>query len=211
MRQILPVVSLIIACASAALIGQMRYVTDAQGRWKPWTFNGSSDARNLVAARPADLKALEAQLLRLNDIIKGTGDVANPIGFSVDTSGSFGMVSPRSTPHPGAPAFIARPLPATLYFGAFAMVEYGSGASTRREDDGETPHLVFLVNEVSAPLFAARNSRVPEFEALDVDVVRLARSEPDVFGLPRYGAQLRLSSSPVQSRGRRTSGLPGFV
>lgn len=187
MRQVLLVGSLLVASASIGVVAQLRYVTDAPGRWKPWTFNVGSDGRTQFGARPADLKALEAHLLRLNEIIKGTADMANPIGFSIDTSGSF-SAPPRSTPFPGEPTFTARPLPATYYFGAFAIIEYGSGASIKREDGGETALLPFLVNDLSAPLVSARNNRIPEFEKIDVDVVRLARPEPDVFGLPRYGS-----------------------
>lgn len=188
MRPVLLALSLLIACASVALVAQMRYIPDAPGRWKPWTFTAYGDTRTLLGARPADVKGLEAQLLRLNEIIKGTGGITHPMGFSVETSGSLSLASGRSEPIPGEPALTVRPLPAVLYFGAFPIVEYGSGATARREDGGETALLAFFVNEVSQPLFAARDSRVPEFEKLDVDVVRLARPEPDVFGLPRYGS-----------------------
>lgn len=200
MRQVLLVGSLLVTCASVALIGQMRVIPDAPGRWKPWTFTASGGTRTLLGARPADVKGLEAQLLRLNEIIKGTEGITSPIGFSVETSGSLGMASPRSTPIPGEPALTVRPLPAMLTFGAFPIREYGSGATTTREDGGETALLLFFVNELSLPLFAAGDGRVPEFETLDVDVVRLARPEPDVFGLPRYGKDaivIKKSDAPI--------------
>ncbi len=200
MRQVLPAVSLLVVCASVALAAQMRYIPDAPGRWKPWTFTAYGDTRTSLGARPADVKSLEAQLLRLNDIIKSTGAVTNPIGFSAETSGSLGLASGRSVPIPGEPALTVRPLPAALNFGAFPIMEYGSGATARREDGGETALLLFFVNELSLPLFAARDSRVPEFEKLDVDVVRLARPEPDVFGLPRYGSDaivIKKTDTPI--------------
>ena len=188
MRRVLLVVSVLVACTSAALVAQMRFLPDAPGRWKPWSFTAYPSVRTQLGARPADVKALEAHLLRLNAIIKATDGITNPVGFSVETSGSLGLVSGRSEPIPGEPAFTARPLPAVLNFGAFNIVEYGTGATARREDGGETALLVFFVNEVSQPLFAARDSRVPELEKLDTDVVRLARPERDLFGLPRYGS-----------------------
>lgn len=192
--------SLLVACSSVAIVAQMRYVTDAPGRWKPWSFEAYADTRKLLGVRPADLKDLEAQLLRLNEIIKNTDGITNPIGFSVETGGSFGLVSGRSQPFPGEPSLTVRPLPATLYFGAFPIVEYGSGATAKREDGGETAQLAFMINEVSQPLFAARDSRVPEFENLDTDVVRLAASAPDVFGFPRYGTDtivIKKTDAPI--------------
>ncbi len=151
MRPVLLALSLLIACASVALVAQMRYIPDAPGRWKPWTFTAYGDTRTLLGARPADVKGLEAQLLRLNEIIKGTGGITHPMGFSVETSGSLSLASGRSEPIPGEPALTVRPLPAVLYFGAFPIVEYGSGATARREDGGETALLAFFVNEVSQP------------------------------------------------------------
>jgi hypothetical protein len=59
--------------------------------------------------------------------------------------------------------------------------------------------LLFFVNDVSQPLFATADHNVPEYEQLDVDVVRLAPAQPDVFGLPRYGDSLvvKKSAEPV--------------
>jgi len=182
------VVSLLVVCVSGALVAQMRLVPDAPGRWKPWSFTAFPTVRTQLGARPADVKALEAHLLRLNELIKGIEGIANPIGFSVETSGTLASVSRRELPISGEPALTVRPLPAVLYFGAFNIVEYGTGPKVRREDGGETALLGFFVNEVSLPLFAARDSRVPEFEKLDTDVVRLAKPERDLFGMPRYGS-----------------------
>ncbi len=188
MRRLLLVVSLLVVCVSGALVAQMRFVPDAPGRWKPWRFTAFPTIRTQLGARPADVKALEAHLLRLNEIIKGIEGITTPIGFSVETSGALGLVSGRELPLPGEPALTVRPLPAVLYFGAFNIVEYGTGPKAKREDGGETALLAFFVNEVSQPLIAARDSRVPEFDKLDTDVVRLAKPERDLFGMPRYGS-----------------------
>ncbi len=187
MRHVLLAVSLLMACAPAAL-AQPRNVADAPGRWKPWMFTASPITRTQLGARPADVKELEAQLLRLNTLIKNTDGVTHPIGFSVQTSGVLGMAAERSTPFPGEPAFTARPLPANLNFGAFPILEYGSGATAKREDGGETALLLFFVNQPLLPLHQYHDRRVPEFEKLDTDVVLLAKPQPDLFGLPRYGS-----------------------
>ena len=55
--------------------------------------------------------------------------------------------------------------------------------------------MLFFVNQLSQPLFSATDSRVPEFEKLDGDVVRLAPPQPDVFGFSRYGDTLVLKKS----------------
>ncbi len=186
MRRTLLALLLLIPSAPPALVAQVRNIPDAPGRWKPWTFTAYPTIRTRLGARPADVKSLEAHLLRLSAIIKNVDGITNPVGFSVEVSGVLSMASDRA-PFPGEPAFTAGPLSAILNFGAFPILEYGSGARTRREDGGETALLLFFVNQVSHPLFAAYDSDVPEFEKLDTDVVRLARPEPDLFGLPRYG------------------------
>ena len=92
-----------------------------------------------------------------------------------------------------------RPLPASLNFGAYPVMEFGSGATAKRDDTGETAQLLFFVNQLSQPLFSATDNSVPEFEKLDVDVARLAAPQPDVFGLPRYGDTLviKKSAAPI--------------
>jgi len=201
MRRTLLVLSLLAAGASTALVAQVRNVPDAPGRWKPWTFTASPTTRTRLGARPAEVKDTEAQLLRLNAIIKNVGGISNPIGFSVQVSGSLAMAADR-TPFPGEPALTAGPLPMILHFGAFPILEYGSGASTRREDGGETTLLLFFVNQVSHPLFEAYESRVPEFEKLDTDVARMGPPQPDVFGLPRYSKDvivIKKTDAPIST------------
>jgi hypothetical protein len=203
MRQGLIAVSLLTAWASVVPVAQTRYLPDAPGTWKPWQFIAYPDHLRVNGARPANVKALEAQLLRLNEIIKRTGQFANPIGFSVEPSGGLEMPDDYSSAGGGQPALTVMPLPARLYFAAFGVYETGSGATAKRFDTGETAILQFLVNQVSHPLFEAPDHRVPEFEKLAsdlaTDVVRLAKPQPDVLGMPRYGDSvvLKKSAAPI--------------
>ena len=200
MRPVLLAVSLLAGSASVALVAQARYLPNAPGTWKPWRFNADADERRVFGARPTDVKDLEAQLLRLNAIVKKTDGFTNPVGFSVETAGDLGLVSGRFGAIPGEPALTVRPLPAMFNFGAYGIRESGSGAAARRDDTGETAQLLFFVNDLSQPLFAEMDHAVPEFEALDVDVVRLAKPQPDLFGLPRYGRDtlvIKKSAAPI--------------
>jgi hypothetical protein len=69
-------------------------------------------------------------------------------------------------------------------------MEFGTGATAKRDDRGETAQLLFGVNQLSNALFSTPDSRVPEFDKLDVEVARLAAPQPDVFGFTRYGDTL---------------------
>src|SRR6478735_956396 len=95
MRQVLLGVSLVAALASIPLVGQSRYVSDAPGRWKPWMFNAYSDIVRVHGAKPAEVKDVDAQLVRLQAIIKKTDGFTNRVGFSIGTSGTLGLVSGR--------------------------------------------------------------------------------------------------------------------
>jgi hypothetical protein len=185
----------LLAFSATAAVAQTRYISTAPGTWKPWHFTAYPDHQKALGARPADVKEVEAQLLRLNAILKKTDGVSNPVGFSVETVGL--LESPTRRPGAGAGelALTVRPFPASLNFGAYAVVEYGSGANVKREDTGETAQLLFFVNDLEQPLFSATNNSVPEFAKLDGDVVRLAPPQPDVMGLARYGDTLVLKKS----------------
>src|SRR6185503_16461869 len=102
-------------------------------------------------------------------------------------------------PRAGEPALTARALPSYLNFGAYPVVEFGNGATAKRDDGGETAQLLFFVNQLTQPLFSELRSAVPEFEKLDADVVRLAPPQPDVLGFSRYGDTLviKKSSAPI--------------
>jgi hypothetical protein len=198
-RRVLIAMSLLAMGTSVASVAQSRYLPDSPGVWKPWKFTADGDPRRVLGARPADVKALEAQLLGLNAIIKKADGIASPIGFSVETVGDLELESGRFTPRAGEPALTVRPLPASLNFGAYPVMEFGSGATARRDDRGETAQLLFFVNQLSQPLFSTLDSSVPEFEKLDADVVRLAAPQPDVLGFPRYGDTLviKKNAAPI--------------
>ena len=200
MRHVLIAVSLLATCASVALVAQSRYLPDSPGTWKPWAFRADGDYRRVLGAGPADLKEVEAQLLRLNAIIRKTAGITNPMGFSIETAGGLAPEADWFESSAGAPALTVRPLPASLGFGAFPVMEYGSGATAKRYDTGETPHVYFYVNQLWQTLNTGLDSRVPEFEKLDfVDVARLAAPQSDLFGLPRYGDSLviKKSAAPI--------------
>lgn len=198
MRHVVIAVSLLATCASVALVAQSRYLPDSPGTWKPWVFRADGDPRRVLGARPADVKAVEAQLLQLNAIIKKTPGITNPIGFSVETEGNLSLEGGRFEPRAGEPALTVRPLPASLGFGAFPVMEFLGGATPKRVDTGETATLQFFVNQLSQPLFSI-DSSVPEFEKIDADVARLAAPQPDVLGFSRYGDTLviKKSAAPI--------------
>ncbi len=180
------------ACASGTLAAQ-RYVLDAPGKWKPWTFHAYADDVRRLGARPADVKAVEAHLLRLNEILRKTDGITNPIGFSVETGG--GIAPPTDGRDGFGPALTVRPLPYSMAFGPFAIIDYGTGAAAKRVDTGETPHIYFSVNDLGAALYAGNNNAVPEFEQIATDAARLTPAQPDTFGMPRYGDMLVLKKS----------------
>jgi len=190
------IASLFAALTSAPLVAQReyRFLSDSPGGWKPWAFYDSSDYRRVFGARPADVKELEAQLLRLTAIIKKTPGIGNPVGFSVETAGNFGLSNTRFSAAQGEPALTARPLVASMGFGAQPVMEYyGGGAPAQRVDTGEVEHLHFYVNDLELPI--NYQGAVPEFEKLDIQVVRLPAARPDVFGFPRFGDSLVLKKS----------------
>ena len=172
--------------------GQVRYLPDAPGTWKPWVFTAAAGNRSRLAARAADIKALETQLVALNAIIRKTPGLSAPIGFSVETVGDLDLESYR----PGQPPLATLPLPATLNFGAYAIHETGRDGKVVRHDTGETAQLLFFVNQLALPLFFGRDS-LPEFQDLETDVTLLAASQPDLLGIPRYGHTLVLKKNPV--------------
>ena len=178
------------ACAGF-LAAQIRTVPDAAGRWKPWKFVAYDDTRRAAAATPADVKGLETQLVALNAILKQTPGFAAPVGFSVETVGNLDTESHR----PGQPSLAKLPLPGTLNFGAYAVHEWDQGGKKVRDDTGETAQLLFFVNQLALPMFF--DNGVPEFENVETDVALLAASQPDMFGMSRYGAALVLKKNPA--------------
>lgn len=108
MRNVLIVFSILASGASVAGVAQSRYLPTSPGTWKPWRFTAYPDPRRVLGARPSDVKALEAQLLRLNEIIRKTDGLTNPIGFSVETVGELDLDNGRFEPRAGEPALAAR-------------------------------------------------------------------------------------------------------
>lgn len=191
-KRIVAVVLLGTASAAALGAAQLRYLPDAPGRWKPWRFEAFEDSRRVSAAKPAEVKAVEAQLVALNAILRRAPGFDAPIGFSVETVGSLDIESRRQ----GQPAGATLPLPFTVNFGAYAIHTSEQGGATRRDDTGETAQLLFFVNHLAlALLFEAGG--VPEFDALETDVTRLATSQPGEFGMRRHGDALVLKRNPA--------------
>jgi hypothetical protein len=88
------------------------------------------------------------------------------------------------------------PIPATFNFGAYGVYEFPRNGSTVRGDTGETTQLLFFVNQLALPLFY-QSEDVPEYQAVETDVTRLAAPQPDLFGLPRYGHTIVLKKNPA--------------
>jgi hypothetical protein len=186
----------LLVLASAVAVAETRYLSNAPGTWKQWRFTAYADQQRDLGAKPGDMMELEAQLLKLNAILRKTEGLTNPVGFSVETVGGLEFEPKLPRAGAGDPGPRARPFPSSLNFGAYAIMEFGSGANARRDDSGETAQVLFYVNMLSQPLNSGADTRVPEFETLDVDVVRLVPPQPDVMGFQRYGDTLVLKKSP---------------
>ena len=184
----------LIALTAPVALAQMRYLPNSPGTWKPWQFVAYPDNLRQLGARQSDVTAVESQLMRLNALLRKTSGFTNPVGFSVETVGSIEPEPHRPDAGAGEPARTVRPLPALLNFGAYPVMEFGSGANARRDDDGETTQVLFFVNQPSQPLFSIE-TQVPEFEKLDGDVARLADPQSDVLGFSRYNDTLVLKKS----------------
>lgn len=182
---------------TAALSAQTHYVPTAPGRWRPWAFYAYADNRRLLAAKPAEVKALETQLLALSAIIKKTPGFTEPIGVAIETAGDLMQTTFRQSIGSRQPAITTLPIPAIFHFGAFGVYEINRGGTVVRDDAGETSGLLFFVNEIELPLFYGGDNFVPEFENVDADVVLLAKSQPDLLGFPRYGGTLVLKKNPA--------------
>jgi len=171
---------------------QTDYVPTAPGVWKPWLFSAYADHRRLLAAQPADVKALDLSMQGLREILKKTPGFAAPTGFSVETTGTMDLETHR----PGQPDAKTLPIPATLTFGAFGVYEFTRNGVAVRGDTGETTLLMFFVNQLALPLFY-QSDPIPEFEKVETDVERLAEPQADLVGLPRYGHTIVLKKNPA--------------
>ena len=196
MRRTLAALVLLVTAATNGLVAQIRYLPDAPGTWKAWMFTAYPDTRRDLAAQPPEVRALEKQLIALNAIIKSTPGFAAPVGFSVETSGLLQLETYQQSVGANRPALARRPLPASFNFGAYGVYETAAGV---RGDTGETAQMLFFVNQLEVALFADVGNAVPEFEHVEADVVLLARPQPDLFGMPRYGDAivLKKSAAPI--------------
>lgn len=174
---------------------QSRMLPDAPGTWKPWkTFAASSGARQEQGATPALTKAFEAELLKLNEILRAAPAVATPVGFSVETWGNLAGYR-RYTVAPGQPAGTAAPISGGLSFGAFPIFEYQRSGKTIREDTGETALQQFRVNEIGRGVIDRGN--VPEWNPIDHDAFPQPLPQGEIAGLPRYGDGLVIARDPA--------------
>ena len=171
---------------------QPNYLVDQPGTWKPWRFTATPATRKERAASPADVKAFEAELLRLQAILRRAPGVAAPLGFSVET---WGNLHGYEAPVPGQPAGSTLPLAGALSFGAFPIFEYERGGKTVRADTGETELMLFHVNEVQPWLIMG--ARVDAWNDFDTDAFLMPRSSGDVHGFPRYGDVIVIKKSPA--------------
>lgn len=190
---------LLAASALVTLIGlplaaQTKYLVSEPGTWKPWKFTAIASARQQWAASPADVTAFEARLVELNAILKRAAGVAPPVGFSVETWGHLGSYT---APTPEQPPGRNLPLAGGLDFGAFAIVEYQRGGKTVRTDTGETPLLLFNVNELQPWLVAGNAGKPQEWADLDTDAFLQPAPGPAIAGLPRYADMLILKKNPA--------------
>lgn len=193
MNKPIVVLALLVTASAATLLGtQARYLADAPGRWKPWRFEANEDARRVSAAKPAEVKAVESQVLALNAILRRAPGFDAPIGFSIETVGSLDTESHG----PGQPPGANLPLPYTLNFGAYGIHVWEQGDPTKRDDTGETAQLLFFVNQLALRM-SFEGGGVPEFSEIETDVTLLAASRPDEFGIPRYANALVLKKNPA--------------
>ena len=174
---------------------QSRSLPDAPGTWKPWKpFAASASARQEQGATPALVKAFEAELLKLNAILRAAPAVASPVGFSVETWGNLSGYRAHAVA-PGRPAGTAAPISGGLTFGAFPIFEYVRGGKTIREDTGETALQQFRVNEIGRGVIDRGN--VLEWNPIDHDAFLQPLPQGEIAGLPRYGDGLVIARDPA--------------
>ncbi len=173
------------------LCGQVKYLTTEAGVWKPWKFTAIASARSERGATAAEVKAFEAQLLALNEIVKRTPGVAQPVGFSVET---WGNLNAYTAPAPGQPAGKAVPLAGGFTFGAFPIFEYTRNGKVIREDKGETQLLIFEVNELQPWLLM--ETKPVDWGQVDTDAFVQPPAMETVAGFERHGKIFVLKKRP---------------
>lgn len=170
---------------------QTRLLPDAPGVWKPWKpFQAVASTRKDQAATPAEVKAFEAELVRLNEIARRAPGVASPKGFSVETWGNLDSYRVSS---PGQPAGSTMPVAGTFTFGAFPIFEYTRNGQLIREDSGETALLSLHINQLQAALFGGTG--VAEWGAIDTDAFLRPAPGNDIAGFPHVGDVLVITNN----------------
>ncbi len=180
-------IATVLVLVPSVAAAQARYAWDAPGRWKPWSIEVDNHRYGALRFTSAEVKALEAQMLGLNAILKAARGVATPVGYSAETSGSVTSTDlARGQPDPRT-----LPLPSSMMFGAFGITEFTRRGTTVRDDGGETTHLIFRINTMP------RGDAVPDFIGLESDVMLEPSRGTDVNGMPCHGEQLVLQRKAV--------------
>jgi hypothetical protein len=168
-------------CASAALVGQVRYRSTETGPWRPWHFTAIDSARQSRGATVAEVQAFQARLQELAAIVKRAPAVTPPIGFAGELWGSLSSHDPAAGPGR------AVPLAGSLSFGAFPLIEFTRNGRLVNEDlkGGETELLLFEVNDIGGHMYGT--SRPDGWGEVQVDAFVEPATGESVGGLPRIG------------------------
>ena len=177
------VAALVTLLLASGLTGsaQTTYLKDALGTWKPWKMTVSSAARASTRATPAELQAFEAHLVTFREILRRTPAVTEPRGYSVEVWGHLGGYD---KPAAGQPPAQRMPISGGVDFGAFPIYEIMRGGARVRVDTGETPLLLFTVNDLQPRSIGLPGP--PEWHVLDHDVVVQPAATGERAGFPRY-------------------------
>jgi hypothetical protein len=160
---------------------QTAYLKDAVGTWKPWKMTLSSSARASTRATAAELQAFQAHLVAFREILRRAPAVAEPRGYSVEVWGHLGGYA---QPAAGQPPAHRMPISGGVDFGAFAIYEIMRGGARVRVDTGETPLLMFTVNDLQPRSIGQPGP--PEWHVLDHDVVLQPPATGERAGFARY-------------------------
>ena len=174
------VASFVVACA-LVVSAQPTYLKEAPGTWKPWKMTMSASTRAASGASAAELKAFEANLVAFREILRRVPAVATPRGFSVEVWGHLGGYDRPAT---GQPPSSRLPIAGGIDFGAFPIYETTRNGATVRIDTGETPLLLFTVNDLRPA--AIGQPGPPDWHVLESDVVLQPPDTGERAGFPRY-------------------------
>ncbi len=173
---------LAVLSSSLAISAQITFLTSEPGRWRPWIFNAIPSARTERAATVAEVKAFEARLLELGEIIRRTPIASSPIGFAI---GPHGYLAGYAALAPGQPPGRAVPLGGGYGMGAFPISEYPKAGRTVREENAETELLYFEINQIRPGIYPAWGPA--EWGTADIDAFIEPDSGTGPVGLTRIG------------------------